>query len=233
MPETTTPAPAATMPAPDPVPDPAPSPAPSPGPVPGTLEHGTAALPDLAGDAVRHRLAELLRRPVRDEPTASATRGVLAIATGVAAILWPEISLGAMLVVFGVYAVTDAAVAVATAVHASCRRGRLLAQAGVDLAAVAVALIRPDLTRGAVLELLAVWVVVMAVLRLRDAIDLRDGVHVNALLAVLALLAIAGGVSALVAPDDNLTVIMINVWIFTILRGVTLVVPRRPIGTPS
>ena len=193
-----------------------------------TLERGTASLPDIAGNAVRYRVAALVRRQVRDESASSVTRGVLAIVTGVAAIVWPEISLGAMLIVFCVYAMTDAILAIATAVAAGNHRWRLIAQAVVDIAVVVVALVRPDLTRSTVLTLLAVWVVVMGALRLRDAIKFDGGVRVNALLAVLALLAITAGAGAIVAPDDHINVVMINVWIFTILRGVTLVASKRP-----
>src|SRR5690348_16476380 len=195
-----------------------------------SLERGTAPLPDLAGDAVLHRLAALARRPVRNEPTSSVTRGVLAIATGVAAIVWPEISLGAMLVVFGAYAIADAILAITTAVADASCRWRLAAQAGLDVAVVVVALVYRDLTRSAVLTLLAVWVVVMGAMRLRDAISFDDGVHVNGLLAALALLAIIAGAGAIVAPNENLEVVMINVWIFTILRGVILIVSKRPVS---
>jgi uncharacterized membrane protein HdeD (DUF308 family) len=65
---------------------------------------------------VRGRVAALLRRPVRDDAASATTRGVFAIATGVAAILWPETSLGAMLIVFGAYAAIDAILAIATAI---------------------------------------------------------------------------------------------------------------------
>jgi len=193
-----------------------------------SLQRGTAALPDMAGDALRHRIAALARRHVGSESASSVTRGVLAIATGVTAIVWPEISLGAMLVVFGAYAIADALLAFATAIADAKHRWQLLAQAGVDVAVVVTALVYPDVTRSAVLTLLAVWVVVMGAMRLRDAISSGDGIHVNGLLAVLALLAIIAGAGAIVAPNNNLEVVMINVWIFTILRGVTLIASKRP-----
>ena len=79
----------------------------------------------------------------------------------------------------------------------------------------------------AVLTLLAVWVVVMGAMRLHDAISFDDGVHVNGLLAALALLAIIAGAGAIVAPSENLEVVTINVWIFTILRGVMLIASKR------
>jgi uncharacterized membrane protein HdeD (DUF308 family) len=193
-----------------------------------SLERGTASLPDLAGNAVLHRVAALARRHIGDEPASSVTRGVLAIATAVAAIVWPEISLGAMLVVFGAYAIADAILAAATAVADANCRWRLAAQAGVDVAVVIVALVYRGFTRSAVLTLLAVWVVIMGAMRLRDAISFDDGVHVNGLLAALALLAIIAGAGAIVAPNENLEVVIVNVWIFTILRGVTLIASKRP-----
>jgi uncharacterized membrane protein HdeD (DUF308 family) len=196
-----------------------------------SVERGTASLPDIAGNAVRQRVAALLHRPVRDESTSSVTRGILAIATGVAALAFPEISLGAMLIVFGVYAIADAALAIVTAFSVAHRRWRLVAQAVVDLAVVAFAVGYGDVTRSTALTLLAVWVVVMGALRLRDAFEFNGGVHVNVLLAVLAMLAITAGVEAMASPDDHVSIVMINVWIFTILRGVMLLASsKHPTG---
>jgi hypothetical protein len=107
-------------------------------------------------------------------------------------------------------------------------RRRLVAQAVVDLAVIAVAIVDYDFTRTSALRLLAVWVVVMGALRVRDAIHVSGGhVHVNLLLVVLAMLAIGAGLPAIVAPNDHLQVVMINVWIFTLLRGVTLIAGHR------
>jgi len=193
-----------------------------------SFERGTASLPDIAGDAVRFRLSKLLRRPLRDEPTSSVARGVFAITVGVAAMIWPDVSLGAMLVVFGAYALVDATLAITTAVANPAYRGRLIAQALVDVTIVIFAIAQRDFTRTAALTLLAVWVVVMGALRVRDAITFGEhGVHVNVVLVALAMLAITAGASAIVAPDDHLQVVIINVWIFTILRGVMLIVAAR------
>src|SRR5690348_7377395 len=54
-----------------------------------SIERGTASLPDIAGDGVRGRLAALFHRQLRDESANAVARGVLAIATAVAAMAWP------------------------------------------------------------------------------------------------------------------------------------------------
>jgi uncharacterized membrane protein HdeD (DUF308 family) len=77
------------------------------------------------------------------------------------------------------------------------------------------------------LTLLAVWVVIMGALRVRDAMDFRQGLHVNVPLVVLALLAIVAGVQGMTAPTDNITVVTLNVWIFTIIRGAMLIAHRH------
>ena len=193
-----------------------------------SIERGIASLPDIAGDGVRARLAALFHRQLHDESANAVARGVLAIATTVAAVAWPEVSLGAMLVVFGVYALADAALALANAVAVPAARRRLVAQAAVDIAVVTVAIVHYDFTRTSALRLLAVWVVVMGALRVRDAIHVSAGrVHVNLLLVILAILAIGAGLPAIIAPHKHLQVVMINVWIFTLLRGVMLIAGHR------
>src|SRR5690349_24536566 len=192
------------------------------------LERGTASLPDIMGDAVRHRVAAIFRPRVSSERSSSLTRGVLAIATAVAAMLAPEISLVAMLVVFSAYAVADAGLAIVTAMRVPEHRWRLLAQGAIDLAVVGFMTADGDVTRRTALSLLAVWVVVMGVLRFRDAFEVHDGrVHANPLLATLAILAVVAGLEAIVAPVEHIGVVMVNAWIFTILRGVTLIVSAK------
>jgi uncharacterized membrane protein HdeD (DUF308 family) len=205
------------------------------------LERGTASLPDLASRGIRERLAALFGRRRPGEPPATTVRALLGIVFGVAGIVWPDESLGVLLIVFGIYLALDAALAAATAIVSSTGRWRLVIQALVNIAVLAVAIVHRDFTRDAAIRLLAVWVVVMGAFRLREAIDVRHASRTKWVLAVLALLAIVGGASAINAPDDYLDSVMINVWIFPILYGVSMLAstrqrasrPRPSVGTEA
>jgi uncharacterized membrane protein HdeD (DUF308 family) len=192
-----------------------------------TVERGIASLPDLAGEGVRRRLTALVKHSIRSHQTSDTVRGALAIVTGIAAIVFPDLSLTALLVVFAIYAALDAALAIATAVTSRTNRLLLGAQATVDVAVITAVIAYPEATRSVALTLLAVWVVIMGALRVRDAMDFRQGLHVNVPLVALAVLAIVAGVQGMTAPTDNITVVTLNVWIFTIIRGAMLLAHRH------
>jgi uncharacterized membrane protein HdeD (DUF308 family) len=192
-----------------------------------TVERGIASLPHLVGEGVQRRVSALLKRPAPRPHTSDTVRGAIAILTGVAAVAFPRASLTTLITVFGVYAAVDATLAVATAARTHTHRFRLLTQAGVDVGAILAAIAYPDVTNSAALTLLALWIVLMGALRVRDAVDFAGGIHVNVLVVLLALPAVYAGVNALAAPEDNLAIITLNVWIFTILHGVMLIAHGR------
>jgi uncharacterized membrane protein HdeD (DUF308 family) len=140
----------------------------------------------------------------------ATARGVLGVAIGVALIAWPEESLATMAVSFGAYAVADGLLSLLGIRHAWQRA----VEGIVGIATGAFVLLRPDHGRMALLTVLAVWVVVMGTLRLRGALRFADRVSVRWVPALLALLAIVAGSTALVTPDRGLTGVMINIAVF-------------------
>jgi uncharacterized membrane protein HdeD (DUF308 family) len=185
------------------------------------LEAGTASFLDVVGAVMRHSLAGKLGRTVATDGGNATARGVLGVAIGVALIAWPEESLATMVAVFGGYALVDGLLALLVG-----RSWQRVVEAVVGIAAGAVALVRPDLGRAALLTVLAVWVVVMGTLRLRAALRFADRVTVRWVPALLSLLAVVAGATALVTPDRGLTGVMVNIAVFPILNGVALIAER-------
>jgi uncharacterized membrane protein HdeD (DUF308 family) len=125
--------------------------------------------------------------------------------------------------------------ALAVAIKNPTYRWRLIIQATVDFAAATFAIAGRDLSRTTLLSILAVWVVTMAAFRLRDAIEIDDHrIKVHWLLAALALVAITAGAAGIAGPNDHVVPILINVWIFPIINGVSLIARshRRPVSEP-
>ena len=187
------------------------------------LEAGTASFLDVVGTAMRSSVAGKLGRTIATDGGNATARGVLGVAIGVALIAWPEESLATMVVGFGAYAVLDGLLALLVVRGHPWQRA---VEGVVGVAAGTFALLRPDLGRAALLTVLAVWVVVMGTLRLRAALLFADRVSVRWVPALLALLAIVAGSTALVTPDRGLTGVMINIAVFPILNGVALVAGR-------
>ena len=94
---------------------------------------------------------------------------------GIAALLWPRITLDALVLLFGVYALVDGAVALATAVWRAAPGSRLwYAIEGVaGLAAGGLALAAPAITLIAIVYLIAFWALFVGAARILAAIELR------------------------------------------------------------
>jgi uncharacterized membrane protein HdeD (DUF308 family) len=81
----------------------------------------------------------------------------------------------------------------------------------------------PELSRMGLVVLLSLWVIAMGAFRLRDAVSFDGGIRANWVLVFLSMLAIVAGSEGLLAPDDAVLGVLINVWIFPILNGITLI----------
>jgi len=97
-----------------------------------------------------------------------AIRGALAIALGLAVLLWPGVTLGAVVLFFGVYAVLDGAWTLAAAYRAAGRfleAWPLVLEGAVSLALGFLALAWPFVSRGFIAALV-VWGLATGILEL-------------------------------------------------------------------
>jgi uncharacterized membrane protein HdeD (DUF308 family) len=97
-----------------------------------------------------------------------ALRGVLAVVFGLAVLMWPDLTLSVIVVMFGVYALADGATAIAAGVHASARlldAWPVLLQGVAGVMLGLVALLWPSMPRN-LLYVVAAWGVITGVLEL-------------------------------------------------------------------
>jgi uncharacterized membrane protein HdeD (DUF308 family) len=136
-----------------------------------------------------------------------AIRGVLAIAFGVAILVWPRVTLPIVVVLLGVYAIVDGVWAIAAGVRASTRvfdAWPVLLEGAVSVALGLLALARPSVPRQFV-YILAAWGLITGVLELMAAIRLPRGGAGHWLLgtAGVSSLFLAGLVLLLPHADDD------------------------------
>src|SRR2546422_6869616 len=104
---------------------------------------------------------------------ALALRGVFGILFGLAAFLFPGITLGALILLFGVYAVADGVFAVVAGVRAAEhheRWGTLLIEGIAGIAAGVLTLVWPALTAVVLLYVIAAWSAIKGALKIATAI---------------------------------------------------------------
>lgn len=120
-------------------------------------------------------------------------RGAIAIAFALTAFAWPIVTLTGLVLLFGLFALVDGALALSIAVRDEPRTGwswALLLEGGAGIVAGALALFVPGVALKVLIGLVAVWAVATGVLEILAARALhRDGSTTTAL--------VAGGVASL------------------------------------
>lgn len=158
---------------------------------------------------------------------ATTLRGVVAVLFGLMAIIWPQITILVLVVLFGAYALVDGAIALGTAAfgwHAATdRRGWLIVEGIVGLLAGIAAFVWPGITALVLLWLIAAWALVTGVLEIAAAIRLRREVRGEWLLALGGALSVLFGILLLVWPATGALALVILIGCFAIVFGVVLI----------
>src|SRR5262245_53082758 len=129
-------------------------------------------------------------------------RGVCAILFGLMAWLWPGVTLGALVFLWGVYALADGGLAFAAAFSGSTGTPWwALALIGiVSFGAAGAAFFYPGLTALGLLYVIAFWAIVTGGLAIVAAIELRRLINGELWLALAGIVSIVFGVILIARP---------------------------------
>ena len=130
-------------------------------------------------------------------------RGVFAILFGIAAFLWPGLTLGALVLLFGAYAFVDGVFAIAAALVG--RSGGLpwwamLVEGLIGVAAGIATVVWPGLTALALLYMIAFWSVATGVFEIVAAIRLRKEIQGEWALVLSGVLSVLFGLILVIFP---------------------------------
>lgn len=134
---------------------------------------------------------------------AIALRALAAILLGIIAIFLPGPTLAAIVIVFGIYAITDGILAIIAAFRGFRRKerwGPMLAEGLVGLIAGALAIFMPGIGALALTYLVAGWALVTGALEIAAAIRLRKAIKGEWLLLIAGLLSIVLAVLVALFP---------------------------------
>jgi uncharacterized membrane protein HdeD (DUF308 family) len=153
-------------------------------------------------------------------------RGLLALAFGVLAWLWPGMTLMVMVLLFGAYLFSDGILAIASSARAARQHERWwpVALEGVlgVIAGLAV-LFMPRAGAVALLVLVAAWALSTGVLEIVAAFRLRQHMKGEWMLALSGLLSLAFGVLLLVRPAAGLLALAWLVAVYAIAFGAVMI----------
>lgn len=158
---------------------------------------------------------------------AVAVRGVLAVAFGLVALIWPDITLRVLVLLFGFYALVDGLLALAAALmggrQASSRRGWLVFEGVTGVAAGVFTFLWPGITALVLLYLIAAWAVVTGLLEVATAVVLRRELRGEWLLALSGIVSVAFGLYLAVRPEEGAIAVVWVIGLYAIVFGVALV----------
>lgn len=157
---------------------------------------------------------------------ALSLRGAIYVAFGLVALLWPDLTFGLFLFLFGVFAVLDGVISVVAAIRTGrggARWGALLFEGLVSVAAGIAVLFWPEMSGLVLLYVIGAWAVLTGVLEISAAIRLRREIEGEWILVVNGLLSIVFGILVYLWPAGGVLAIVWLIGLYAILFGVLLI----------
>ncbi len=157
---------------------------------------------------------------------ALALRGVFAIIFGLLALFMPGITLGALILLFGIYALADGIFAIVAGIRAAASNERwleLIAEGIISILAGLVAFFVPLATALVFLYLIAAWAVVTGIMEIVAAIRLRREIQNEWLLMLEGVLSIALGVLLIAFPSSGIVALVWWIGIYAIIFGAAMI----------
>jgi uncharacterized membrane protein HdeD (DUF308 family) len=153
-------------------------------------------------------------------------RGLVAILFGILAFIWPGVTLSALVLLFGAYALVDGVAAIVVGIRDYGERQRwwaTLLGGLVSVGAGVVTFLMPGLTALALLSVIAFWAIFRGLLDIVAAIRLRHVIEGEWLLGLCGVLSIAFGVMMVLFPGAGALAVIWWIAAFALLLGVMLV----------
>jgi uncharacterized membrane protein HdeD (DUF308 family) len=152
-------------------------------------------------------------------------RGVAAVIFGVLALIWPGITVLALVILFGAYALVDGVFTLGTAVFGDrpAQRGWLVVEGIAGIAIGILTFLWPGATALALLYLIAAWALVTGVLEIVAAVRLRREISGEWLLALSGALSVLFGLALLIWPSTGALAVVALIAIYAIAFGAALI----------
>jgi uncharacterized membrane protein HdeD (DUF308 family) len=154
-----------------------------------------------------------------------AVRGLLALLFGCVALAWPDVTVYALVLLFGAYALVDGVsrlLAVLRPVHPGGRRMAELTGGLLGIVLGIVTLLWPGATALALAVLIGVWAVLSGATEIWAAIRLRRVIAGELLLALIGLVSVLVGLLLVVRPDIGAVTVARVIGVYALVASALL-----------
>ncbi|HEY1281573.1 MAG TPA: HdeD family acid-resistance protein [Acidimicrobiales bacterium] len=152
-------------------------------------------------------------------------RGVVAILFGIVVLVWPAITVGALVLLFGTYAIVEGVLALSAATSSDApHRGWLVFGGLAGIAAGIVTFVWPGITALGLAVVIATWFMVTGVAEIAAAIGAPSGTAGRGLLGLTGVASVAFGIYFAVYPGSGALALVWTMGLFAIAGGIALIV---------
>ncbi len=153
-------------------------------------------------------------------------RGLVAVAFGVMALAWPTLTLQALILLFGAYALVDGGLAVYAALRARPEHSDWWAVAlegAIGLIAGVLVLVWPGLGAVALLYFIAAWAIITGVAEIIMAYRLRQVLSNEWLMVLAGVASVSFGVLVWIYPGAGALALVTFIGVYALIFGLSLV----------
>lgn len=150
-------------------------------------------------------------------------RGLAAIVFGVVAVLWPQITVLSLVLVYGAFALADGVFALIAAIAGKTARAPRWWLAVIGLLGIAIGVLTflwPVVTALVLLAFIAAWAIMTGVFQIIGAIQLRKEIDNEWMLILSGALSVLFGLALIVAPGAGAIALIWVIAFYAILFGV-------------
>jgi len=150
-------------------------------------------------------------------------RGLALILFGIMALIWPNLTVAVLAILFGVYALVDGVVAVVGAIlnrKTSPNWTLLLIVGLISIIAGIFAISNPGVTSLALLYIIAVWALLIGLVSILTAVRLRREIEGEWVMIAAGVLSIVFGIALIVAPGAGAVALVWLIGAYAIILGI-------------
>jgi uncharacterized membrane protein HdeD (DUF308 family) len=155
-----------------------------------------------------------------------ALRGLCAVIFGILAFIWPGITLGALVLLYGAFALIDGVLSIGAAIFKGEGGGRpwweLVLVGLLGIAAGVLTFAWPGITALVLLYLIAAWAIVSGIFEIIAAIKLRKEIEGEWWLALTGILSVIFGLMLVAQPGAGAIAVVWLIGLYALIFGIFL-----------